>query len=166
MLWSRSHAPDRPVSDGYLGLKGGLSLEIFCRRGERVFPVGPGDRLLPEDMIRFVPALPGPGYLMVISVDDQGRASLYYPNSESAAAPTTGERAPLPGSVILDSSEGPERIFLFYSRTPFEFDQIQKAITAAWSRVGALDDLQEISAPVLASQTSVLIVKTRKEETP
>jgi hypothetical protein len=164
MFWSASELVQRDGEGQYLGVKGRIALEIYCRREDRVFPVDPGARLFPDDMLRFVPSVPQPGYLMVISVDENGQPSLYYPMGQEIAQTTSGGRTPLPGSVILDESEGPERIFFLYSRDPFDFSSVRQGVAAAWSRVGTLGDLEELPVPV--NQLSVSVLKVPRGEAP
>ena len=89
VLW---HPGEREST--YIGIKGTLGLEVYCQRADRVFRVQPGDRLLPEDRIRFAVSTPGPGQLMIVSVDQRGEVSLFYP-----LGPVEGGRSMAAGPV-------------------------------------------------------------------
>src|SRR5262249_5724233 len=101
----------------------------------RVFALEPGDRVLPGDRLRFIPRLPAGSrarYALVGSVDGAGRFSQFYPAEpaeSSVPLPPTGQ--PLPGSILLDRAEGPERIFAIYSEKPLSIQRVRRSVQAA-----------------------------------
>ncbi|OGQ81923.1 MAG: hypothetical protein A2289_03545 [Deltaproteobacteria bacterium RIFOXYA12_FULL_58_15] len=111
-----------------LQIKGQANLRVFARRGEEVFPVENGTTLAAGDRVRFVVEPADLEYLLLVGVDGDGNASVFYPyqGKESARLSvsregTTDIREPvleLPGSVVLDSARGPERLFAIFSREP------------------------------------------------
>jgi hypothetical protein len=113
--------------------KGGLDFVVAVRRGDHIFhadaePVRTGDQ------IRF--ALDGAegGYLMVGSVDSSGRASIYVPyeGNESVAIPPSARerrRFEIDGSIILDATPGPERIFSLVSPRPLPTGPVREALS-------------------------------------
>lgn len=141
----------------YIGAKGGLGLKISCRRADAVFRVHSDDALIPGDQLRFEVSLPRAGYLMIVSVEADGRVNLYHPASSNAAAPVEARAYLLPGSVILDQSEHAERIFALFSEAPFNYMAVRRAITAAWGAGADLESL--VRLPVEAEQFSLLFRK-------
>jgi len=117
-----------------VGIKGGLDLVVAVRRGDRVFhpdaePVRVGDQ------VRF--ALDGleasAGYLLIGSIDSSGRASIYVPyeGSESVPIPAgalDGRRFEIEGSIVLDATPGPERIFALLSPRPLPAGPVREAL--------------------------------------
>ena len=136
----------------YIGIKGTLGLEVYCQRSDRVFRVNPGDRLLPEDRIRFAVSSPGPGQVMIVSVDQKGDVSLFYP-----AGPVEGGRTELEGSTILDDSKGPERIFAVYSEEEIGFGKIKAAVERGLKDSGGVEKMAKL--PLELAQNSLLIHK-------
>jgi len=136
----------------YIGVKGTLGLEVYCQRADRVFRVNPGERLLAEDRIRFAVSAPGPGQVMIVSVDQQGEVSLFYP-----AGSVEGGRTELEGSTILDESRGPERIFVVFSEGALDFAAVESAVVRGLEETGDVVKLQRL--PLELVQNSLLIQK-------
>ncbi len=136
----------------YIGVKGTLGLEVYCHRAGQVFRVHPGDRLLPEDRIGFAVSTPGPGHLMIVSVDQQGRVSLFHP-----PAPVEGGRTELEGSTILDESRGPERIFAVFSEGALDFSEVKSAVERGLKDSGGVENLKKL--PLGLAQNGLLIHK-------
>jgi len=133
-------APPPPVR-----YKGSLSLQIIAKRGERQFVVSDGARLCPGDALRFsVTASGAKSYLVILSLDRRGTLSTFYPNSTTpprlrARSGTIVEltgagRHVLPGSIILDRSQGREVILLLASRQAFDPRPLQARIRAISSK--------------------------------
>ena len=146
-LW---HPGEREAT--YIGIKGTLGLEVYCQRADQVFRVNPGDRLLPEDRIRFAVSTPGPGQVMIVSVDQQGEVSLFCP-----AGPVEGGRTELEGSTILDESKGAERIFAVFSEESLDFGAVESAVARGLEETGDVAKLQKL--PLELAQNSLLIQK-------
>lgn len=153
-------APRESERSTYIGIKGTLGLQVFCRRGEQVFRVNQGDRLVPGDMLRFVPALPGPGFLLVVSVNERGGLNVYYPLGGNAALSAEPGEHPLPKSVVLDEVGGDERIFALFSDKPFGLDQVSQSVSEGWRRTPDLESLAML--PMNVAQTSILFHKRAK----
>lgn len=141
----------------YLGIKGNVGLEVYCHRAGQVFRVHAGDRLLPEDRIRFAVSTPGAGYLMIVSVDQRGEVSLFYP-----LGPVPAGRAELEGSTILDESQGAERLYVVFSEQTFDFDTVQSAVARGLKDPGGVEKLKKL--PLELAQNSLLIHKGKTGE--
>ena len=125
-----SKSPPSPEPTEVLADKGPIGLEVWCRRAGGVFRVQQGDKLFQGDMIRFVPRFRGEPsrFAMVVSIDDQGTISRYFPASSATAARVEEAGIPLPGSTVLDAVGGPERILLLASTEPFDFESVRRAV--------------------------------------
>jgi hypothetical protein len=143
--------------DAYTGIKGGVGLMVFARQGAEVREVNDGDTLRPGDQIRFSPAVPRDGYLMIVSIEDGGRLNLFYPASGEHAMKVGAGGVPLPGAIVLDESKGPERIFLLFSPKPFSLAEVAGAVKRARAAGGSVAAMKSLPLPLL--QATLLITK-------
>ncbi|MGC4117674.1 MAG: zf-HC2 domain-containing protein [Myxococcales bacterium] len=99
------------------GVKGDPLLRIYALHQGKVRELSSGDKVVPGDRIRFVadPGDNGGHYLLVISVDGANKPSVYVPFAGERSLPLAAGRQELPGSVELDGTLGPERLFIFFS---------------------------------------------------
>jgi hypothetical protein len=142
---------------GAVRSKGGLVVEAFCKREDRIFPVKDGDDYVAGDRLRFAYTKDLPGILMVFGVDDSGRVFPYYRDDALAGinAPP-GAEVMLPESVELDDHHGWERIFALWTAAPLGEDAIRAAVTAALAE--AQGDIRQTSRlPIEADQVSFLL---------
>jgi hypothetical protein len=69
---------------------------------------------------------------MIVDVDGSWRVQALYPFGERAAAPVRAKDSPLlPGSIALDGTQGPERLFAVYRSTQFSLDSIARELQLA-----------------------------------
>lgn len=96
--------------------KGGLMLRVYRQVGEGSEEVPSGGRFAPGDVLRFVVDLPSEGHISVLGVEQGGALYTAWPRpsqKESTRRPLgAGQR--LPGAVSLDSSTGPETLYLVH----------------------------------------------------
>lgn len=155
-----------PVPDSHesaFGIKGPGGLRLFARRGESVFPVDEGQRMMPGDALRFVLEPTAYPYLLIASVDGDGRASVYFPfDGEASAHVPTGSALEAPaGSVILDQSQGPERIFAIWSEEAVSSNVVVTALSQLGSKGHqAIRETTALGLPATFEQ-SILIEKSR-----
>jgi len=148
----RVRAGEAVPADGSI-VEGTSHVDESILTGEsRPRQVNPGDRLLPEDRIRFAVSTPGPGQVMIVSVDKQGEVSLFYP-----PGPVGGGRTELEGSTILDESRGPERIFSVFSKEALDFGAVEAAVARGLEETGDVVKLEKL--PLELVQNSLLIQK-------
>lgn len=124
-LWIGWPRLDQTAGGGLAGLdgiKGPPAIQVFIKRGERVFELRDGEPVRPKDRLRFVVSLPRPGYLRVLSLDARG-ASSFYPPAGAAPARLPAGRQELPGATELDASAGPERLWVVFSDEPLAFEE-------------------------------------------
>lgn len=118
-----------------LGMKGTAGLQVFASHGDQVFPVHDGSQLAPGDRIRFVVTPAGLHYVLIASVDGAGHTTIYHPyGGTRSSALGDAPRIEIPGSIVLDSTPGPERIHALFSRTPLEADQVTEALREVGAR--------------------------------
>jgi hypothetical protein len=120
-----------PLDQGgpVVAAKGGPSFHVFAQRDGRVFAVADGARLRPGDELRFAVEPSGLAYLLVASVDGDGKVSVYYPfEGEESGRLAPGPRSELPDSIRLDQAAGPERLFALFSRAPLEAEPVRRAL--------------------------------------
>jgi len=137
--------------------KGGLVVETYCKRGNKVFPAVDGQDFLTGDRLRFAYTSDRPGYLLVFGVDDQGRIFPYYPEGALVGAyAEAGARILLPGSVELDDHKGWERIYAVWSETQLSDDAVRAAVAVRLSAAG--NDIRRVTALDLpVEQMSMLL---------
>lgn len=157
---SRNADPEPPGA--YVGEKGNLGFEVYCRRGETVFLLREGDTIFEDDALRFSLQLssPDPRYGMVVSVNEKGDIFPYFPlnGSKSVKLPSQG---PLPGSVIMDQTQGHERLFFLVSDRQFALSEVTNAVKI--SRENSHKTLIPSHLPVDLEQMSIAF---RKEKRP
>ena len=135
--WRRSPSPPPAVGEPEIGVKGGVGFFLAARRGDRVFPVRPGDPLRPGDQIRFVLERVRYPYVLIASIDGAGHASIYVPYEGSASTRVAqDDHLEIPGSIVIDASPGPERMFAFLSRQPLSAAPVRQALAAVGARGG------------------------------
>src|SRR5262249_25846111 len=108
-----------PILGQDLRIKGEPILRAAARRGDRTLVVQDGAVLAPGDEVHFFVQASGFEYLLIASVDADGDATVYFPYGGAQSAllqPTEGEQSP--GSIVLDESRGPERVYAFFSHRP------------------------------------------------
>ena len=143
--------------------KGGPGLSLVVRRNGRL--LGPNDApaaLRPGDELRFVVLSTNPRAhrLLIASIDGSGRASVYFPfQGERSGAVERMGAWKVPGSVILDATPGPERIFALFSENPIDARTVRKRLSdigaAGWNGVRTTTRLELPSV----EESSVLIEK-------
>jgi len=142
---------------GTLRSKGGLVVEAFCKREDKIFPVKDGDDFFSGDRLRFAYTKDQPGILAVFGVDDGGAIFPYYRDDVLVGINVPpGAEVMLPESVELDDHHGWERIFAVWTPTPLEDGAIRGAVANALA--AAQGDIRQVSRlPLEAEQVSFLL---------
>jgi hypothetical protein len=154
--------PGQPVEEPAYALKGGPALLVAVRREELVFRPHPDKPLRPGDLLAFsVQGVQSP-FVLVASVDGAGQVNVYVPfdGQRSAPLPAAGEggRVALEGSVILDGSPGPERIYAFFSTRPLEAAAVRAAL-APVAAGGAPAIRRAVQVDVGAAQQATVLLE-------
>jgi hypothetical protein len=117
--------------------KGALVLEVYCKRGDEVFPIAEGTEARAGDRLRFAYTKPANGHLMIFSVDDAGRVSPFYQDGILAGVQVSaGSRVVLPESIELDAHHGWERIYALWSPQPLSEIDVRAAVGRALRDTG------------------------------
>ncbi|WP_437500048.1 zf-HC2 domain-containing protein [Sorangium sp. So ce1099] len=107
---------------------------FYVARGEGAVPGGPGEVVHPGDRLQFTYAAAEAGYFALLSVDGARKASIYFPAGAAAAPIQAGEEVPLPSSVVLDETLGPETLYGLFCSAPVDLEPIRAALESAPER--------------------------------
>ncbi len=146
--WWRRLLPSGPVAAGLSALaaaaitivvfqdpgpsvrpKGGADLSFVVRRGDAVVPGDPealyhaGDRL----QLRYSTA--AHTHVLVVGRDGRGEVAPWYDDDGLSVAIAPGRDKLLQGSVILDESPGPERVYACFSRLPIPVSDLTTSVS-------------------------------------
>jgi hypothetical protein len=149
---------DKPT----IRMKGSAHLSFFVQRDGKVEEGISGGTYYENDRIQFVYSSVNFKYLFLFSVDQNGRISNFnHLSSAHSVAIQPGNKQVLEGSIILDDSLGPERIFGIFSNKPLEFDEIKQLFSNAYHQTiqqgGNIYSLKEL--PIQFPHPSILINK-------
>lgn len=113
----------------------GFALGMYVQHGGEVRRAGAGEEVAPGDAVRFVVTVPADGYVAVLSLDAQGRGSIYYPAGPRAAPVSRGSDLALPLGTRLDATVGEERIVGLFCAAPVELEPLRAALERGGSAV-------------------------------
>jgi hypothetical protein len=111
-------------------VKGAATLTVVAAGRDGLVTVADGTTLEAGDRIRFVLRPAGLRYVLIAGVDGAGRATIYHPFQGSESGPLAGAVVEIPGSIVLDRSPGPERIFALLSSRPLPAAPLRDALAA------------------------------------
>lgn len=146
-----------------LATKGGPHLVLVVKRGQRVVRLAPKDtRVQPGDEVRFLVSPPPRAgqHVQVVSIDLAGTASTYFTAVVGSKPLDVADGAwRLPGSIVLDETLGPERIFVIVSDRAPAAATVRESLRAIGR--GGADGIRNSStlAGVPGEQASFLIEK-------
>jgi hypothetical protein len=150
----------RDGADDEFRVKGGPSITVFRRHAGTVSVLSEGAHVEPGDALRFTARPAGHRWLLVASVDAAGRPTVYVPFGGSGSAPIDPWRLfEDAGSIILDATRGPERVFALFSDRPITSADATGAL-ADIGRWGSEGIRSTRRLPIAAEfQTSLLLEK-------
>jgi hypothetical protein len=146
--------------DGDLRAKGKPSMVVFRRHAGAVSVLADGAHVEPGDGLRFTAQPAGHRWLLVASIDSAGRPNVYVPYGGAGSAPIDPVR-PFEdgGSITLDDTPGPERVFALFSDRPIAAADATRAL-AEIGRRGAEGIRSTSRLPIAAAfQSSLLLEK-------
>ncbi len=137
--------------------KGGLALGLIAKRLDgRIESLTSPAELAPGEAIELEISTQSAGFVSVVGADAAGVISRYAPTRRLPA----GGQQLLDGSIVLDATLGPERIFAVMCETEIEMDVIVDRARSALARVGGNPaQIEMLALPATCSQTSFLIEK-------
>lgn len=119
---------EQALQDDAIRIKG-TRLQFFRQRGTEVTRGRSGDTFKEGDALRFLVTSNSAGHFFLIGIEPTGKISAYFPFEGSRSAPWPGgNEVPLPGSLVLDASQGTEYFLGIFSREPVELEQVRLAI--------------------------------------
>jgi len=114
--------------------KGDFDIVVFARHEDRIEQLDRFNRwVYPGERVRFVLTGTPEDHRQVIvgSVDAKAQVSIYFPYGGTASATLPGPgRWEVPGSIELDETLGPERVFVFFSKKPLLATDVEQALLA------------------------------------
>jgi len=149
-----------------LQAKGGFELLVYARKQQHVTLLDRFNRVVyPGEEIRFILAgVPeGHAYVLVASVDAAGRATVYFPYGGTGSAPLPGPgRWEVPGSIVLDETLGPERVFAIFSERPLAAADVVLALVRL-GRAGknAIRDARTLDVPDTEQRSFLMFKQAR-----
>lgn len=106
----------------------GFAIAMYVQHGAAVRRAAPGESVSPGDAVRFAVDAPASGYLAVLSVDPEKRASIYFPSGDRAAPIEAGRDLALPAATRLDATVGEERLTALFCTAPVELSPLRAAL--------------------------------------
>jgi hypothetical protein len=122
-----------PLPETGTRTKGGFSLNTYVQHAESDAParLHLGEPLHPGDRVQFRYQGNEAGYLMILSADQAGRVSVYYPPGDAAAPVAAGRDVPLATAIELDDTLGDETVVALRCATAVSVAQAQEALAKA-----------------------------------
>ncbi|TNE52563.1 MAG: hypothetical protein EP343_00075 [Deltaproteobacteria bacterium] len=122
--------------------------------------------LLPRDLVQFVYEVPGPRYVMIAGINQQGEVFLlYHVQEKSVKVSRLQGSLPQGESFRMDNYVGLERYFLVASTKPFAWSSLKQALLRTWSKQGkSLSRFRTLAGPWQVM--SFLIEKKAKRASP
>ncbi len=149
------------------GVEEPVGVRFFVRRDGEVVPGVPEGIYREGDQIRFTYWSGDNDYLMLLSVEDSGVVSVYYPDDaggeegDESIQIARGRNLPLEGSIVLNDYVGHERFFALFSPVPISVDHVKnRAASAVVALRREGEDVRSLDRlPVEAPQASFWIRK-------
>ncbi len=102
---------------------------MAIERGQTRFTARPLDELMTNDRLGFFYTADAPGYLTIVSLDDNAVATLLYPVNETSSAPiAAGEQIPIVDGAVVGDGVGCEWIVAVFSDKPLISQDVKDAI--------------------------------------
>lgn len=135
--------PEAPVtkSDSPTVAGEDVGVSFFVRNGHGAVPGMPGSAYREGDQFRFTYWSGRNDYLLLLSMEEDGTVSVYYPDEAATGAGgesvaiARGRNVPLEGSVVLNDYVGRERFFALFSTRPLSLVEVRAAAVQAVSEL-------------------------------
>ncbi|MCP3063695.1 DUF4384 domain-containing protein [Myxococcus sp. K38C18041901] len=110
-----------------------------------------GERVRPGESLRFQVAPGAAAFVWIASVDSTGAVSRLVPSEGTTPLAVDGTQL-LPGSAVLDATEGPERIWAVISPEPLNWSVVEQAL-----RGSPVRDASEVH--IAGARTSTVLLE-------
>jgi hypothetical protein len=143
-------------------IKGDVSIAVYVKAADGKIEQRADNRYHPGEQIQIAYSTGEADRLILVSVDDSGHMTTYYPaTGDTSIAIEKGRGLPLPNSIILDSYIGHELLVAVFSASALHLSDVKARIVAAQRASGDLSALR-LSAPDTWTVRTVLITKTER----
>jgi len=143
-------------------IKGDVSIAVYVKAADGKIEQRADNRYHPGEQIQIAYSTGEADRLILVSVDDSGRMTTYYPAiGDTSIAIEKGRGLPLPNSIVLDSYIGHELMVAVFSVSVLQLADVKERIAAAQRASGDLSALR-LSAPDTWTVRTVLIIKTER----
>lgn len=141
--------------------KGAAKLELIVRRADGTTTTALPDEVLhPGDAVRFRVSFPAARHVAVVGVDSARAVSAYVPTQGALVAMGPSKDHVFDGSVVLDSTLGPERFIAVFCAAPIDLARVLAAASHALERAdGHVDHMAALDLP--CDQDALSIRKAR-----
>jgi hypothetical protein len=147
-------------------IKGAAELLVYARKEHHTELLDRFNRIVhPGDEVRFIlTGVPDDhSHVLIVSVDGAGVATIYFPYGGTRSAPVVGPgRWEVPGSIVLDGTLGPERVFAIFSKQALVVAELEPALRSL-GRAGnnALRDVQALDVPGVTQRSFLMFKRER-----
>ncbi len=146
-----------PTDEAQNRTKGEVDLGFYVFRDGEAFPGDPSDAVRAGDQVQFTYHPAGFNQLVIVGIDGNGTAQVYFPDEDEAPLTVTpGERHVLEGSILLDDAPGPEIFVGFFDGS--EPEEAARELRLAWNAGG-----QKAIEALDADRSDVAILVLDKE---
>jgi hypothetical protein len=149
-----------------------VGLSFWVRSGDGARPGTPEGAYREGDQLRFTYWSGENDYLMLLSMEEDGAVSVYYPDEAAmgsraqSVSIARGRNVELEGSIVLNEYVGQERFFALFSTRPLVVDEVRAvAAEAVRGLQGEGRDIRALERlPLDVPQASFWIRKVEKAE--
>ena len=125
---------NRPAGDGYR-TKGAVALKLFVQDSAGTPAECAAPVCTPGERIQFTYSCGDLRYFILMSVDGDGSASVFYPaQGDSSIAVEPGNDLPLPNSIVLDDYIGKEWYVAVFSARPLQVAAVVDKVRSAFGK--------------------------------
>ncbi|MBW2734792.1 MAG: DUF4384 domain-containing protein [Deltaproteobacteria bacterium] len=160
LLWPQltEGPPGLSPEPGAYRIKGGFSIAVRVKRGERQWQAKADTWFEPGDNIRFIVTIPSAGYLYVVGIDASRTVTLYEPyGGERARRLQPGDAQAVPGAIELDDTLGDERVIALLCKNLHQSKELLATAQAVLAKLTQEQThLQIRSLPLKCAQKTML----------
>lgn len=142
-------------------IKGDTGISLYVKATDGTIESRENHVYHPGERIQITYSCGERNHLILLSIDQEGRISTYYPvDGDTSLVLEKGRGIPLPNSIELDSYLGNELYIAAFSESALSLPDVVAKVRAAYDRAGALSGMQI----ALRSDTAVRTLMITKQE--